>query len=505
MTTSAAPDLVSRLSVLYLEANDAGTRHFYALIGLGGKAPSFGAAGTVPGPGDKIVGARIWVKDELEASGKSWAEFARHNPDLTRYRPIGSRAVSPRSGAVAASGHFPGFLDAGLPEGAANLRRISELGQRLAAIADLGARTSNNGIDDLVVPSASAVAAPATPAAQPKAGSARAGSKSAPVTPASSEGEPAAAKGGPAERISERVLEMLRDGVVPWQRSWYAAGGGARNIAGHQYRGINAVLLPALGYGSPYWMTFGQAVARGGSVRAGEHGFPVIWWRFRQIEKEDAKTGTKTMREQPIAGLRIVFNLEQIDGITPPPDEAAAHTEFTPIEAAERIVAGMKAAPPISNDGGIRAYYLPKEDTVHLPAKDRFPVAEDYYGTLFHELCHSTGHPSRLNRPGVATFDHFGSEKYSREELVAEIGAAILSGEIGIERTFENNAAYVASWMKRIASDPRALIAAGSAAQRAADRVLGREWPVPGAVAPTAPTDSAAPESPDVQPETIAE
>ncbi len=474
-TSSAAPapdNLTPRLSVLYLEADDAGSRHWYALVGLGGRAPSFGSSGTLPGVGDQVVGTRVWVKDDLIASGRTWADFARHNPDLARYRPIGSRAVSPKSGAIAASGSLPGFLDAGCPEGQANLRRITELGRRLALVADAQARTSENGIDDLAIPSG--------PVPAPVRSTTTASGRSAKSARSAGGTGEAPERLNAAEVLTQRTLEMLRDGIVPWQRGWRTAGGPARNITGHVYRGINAILLPAAGYGSPYWMTRHQAEERGGAIKASEtkRAFPALWWRFRKVETTDEKTGEIRVTDRPLAGMVTVYNLEQTENVPLPADEAATRSEFTPIASAEAFVAALRDGPSIAYDGGTRAFYRPDNDTIHLPMRERFSSSDELYAALFHELVHSTGHATRVGRPGIGSFDHFGSDQYSREELVAEFGAALVAGRLGIDRSFENSASYIANWMTRIASDPRALIAAGSAAQHAADWILAHAEPL---------------------------
>lgn len=142
---------VARVSVLYLETGPAGDRHWYALAGIGGLTPSYGVSGAVPDPGDRRVGARVWVKDELAASGPAWLEFVRSTSALARYRPAGSRIVSPGSGSVASTGRIPRWLDATDPAGARNLTRLLALGGRLAGLAP-DERVAGNGIEDLLVP-----------------------------------------------------------------------------------------------------------------------------------------------------------------------------------------------------------------------------------------------------------------------------------------------------------------------------------------------------------------
>ena len=169
-----------------------------------------------------------------------------------------------------------------------------------------------------------------------------------------------------------------------------------------------------------------------------------------------------------------VFNLAQIDGIE---DSSQAEDleviDFTPITRCEEIASGMPK-PPVIESKAQRAYYQPSTDVVNVPLPSSFEAAEHYYATLFHELVHSTGHESRLARPGVTGVTMFGSHDYSKEELVAEMGAAFLCGEAGIEgATIDSHAAYVGGWLKKLKDDSRLVITAAAQAQKAADLILG--------------------------------
>lgn len=175
-----------------------------------------------------------------------------------------------------------------------------------------------------------------------------------------------------------------------------------------------------------------------------------------------------------------VFNVAQCDGIELPSEETILSPEPrpSPIETAEAIVQGMPKRPEIRT-GLDRAFYQPAADFVGMPSVEQFKSGEEYYSTLFHELTHATGHKSRLNRKGVAdsegNWSAFGSEPYSKEELCAEMGAAFLCGEAGIvERTVENSASYIASWLQRLKNDSKLVVTAAAQAQKAADYILGR-------------------------------
>jgi len=142
------------------------------------------------------------------------------------------------------------------------------------------------------------------------------------------------------------------------------------------------------------------------------------------------------------------------------------------IEECERLASQMPNPP--AREQSVRAYYRPSNDTVGMPAKNAFNSAESYYATLFHELTHSTGHTSRVGRDGIEKLERFGSESYSREELVAELGSAMLCGVCGIApAVLENSASYLKAWIDVLKSDSRLIVTAASAAQKAADYIRG--------------------------------
>jgi antirestriction protein ArdC len=163
-----------------------------------------------------------------------------------------------------------------------------------------------------------------------------------------------------------------------------------------------------------------------------------------------------------------VFNVEQCEGVDAPPPKPSVNS----IEECERIVNGMANPPAMEQDA--RAWYRPSNDTVGIPSRNAFNSAQEYYSTLFHELTHSTGHPKRLGREGIEKLNTFGSESYSKEELIAEMGAAMLAGVAGIERrTLSNSAAYLQSWIDVLKGDSRMAVLAASQAQKAADYIQG--------------------------------
>jgi len=278
-----------------------------------------------------------------------------------------------------------------------------------------------------------------------------------------------AKKKSPYKVLTDRLIEKLEAGTVPWRAGW-AAGGAPRNlISGKPYRGINVFVLGLAGYNSPYWLTFNQAKKRGGSIRKGEHGTPVSFWKLVESSKLNEETGKREPVTVPLLRYYIVFNLEQTRGIDDPglPQDA---TPPDPIEAAQEIVDNMPRRPAIRPG---KPCYIPSTDTVRLPALERFRSAAEYYGTAFHELAHSTGHPSRLGRPGITRRNRFGSEDYSKEELIAEMTSAFLCNSAGIvPATLDNSAAYIRSWLRALRDDRRVLVHAAGAAQKAADFIL---------------------------------
>jgi antirestriction protein ArdC len=277
--------------------------------------------------------------------------------------------------------------------------------------------------------------------------------------------------------IADRIIEALDKGQVPWRKPWSLKPGmHPQSLTGRPYWGINALVLGLSPYSDPRWLTYRKAIKLGGHVRRGQKSTPVVLWKpfEREVESDDGKTEVKTYW---LLRYYSVFNVEQCDGLSFHGGRTAIETPepFDPIAAAESIVANMPNKPPVSHDGGDRAYYVPALDTVHLPPRTAFDGAGEYYSTVFHELGHATGHKSRLDRHGMETgIAPFGSPLYSKEELAAEFAAAFLCNEAGIENTIENSAAYVQGWAKKLRTDKRLVVTAASQGQRAADYVLGQ-------------------------------
>ena len=283
------------------------------------------------------------------------------------------------------------------------------------------------------------------------------------------------------EKVTDRIIAELERGAIPWRKPWASAEsrGPARNATTDRpYRGINRLLLSLFGGGDPRWLTYRQAEARGGHVRKGEHGLPIVYFSNTTRRTEQAEDGTErtitTERDRPIIRHSTVFNVEQCDGLDLPPLDTIPLRDFTPIETAEAIVAGWHGSPPVAHQGE-RAFYVPGEDRIVLPPRETFTSDEAYYAVRFHEMTHSTGHASRLDRRGITEIGAFGSPVYSREELVAEMGAAFLCAEAGIDNaTIEQHAGYIEHWIEVLRADARAVVIAAGQGEKAADLILGR-------------------------------
>ncbi|MEA5115191.1 MAG: zincin-like metallopeptidase domain-containing protein [Geobacteraceae bacterium] len=273
--------------------------------------------------------------------------------------------------------------------------------------------------------------------------------------------------------ITEKIIERLEQGEIPWKKPWapLASTGAPRNlITDKPYRGINIFILASEKFSSPYWLTYRQAMEKGGTIRKGAKGTVVVYWNWIPINDKD--TGEE--KEIPFLRHYTVFNLEQTDGIEAPPSPTAIDKHFSTIEEAENIIDSMPQRPVIRHEGN-QAGYNPGMDYIVMPPEKAFFRREDYYCTLFHEISHSTGHISRLGRKGVMEKTHFGSHEYSKEELVAEMAAAFLCAEAGIEQnTIDNSAAYIQSWLKQLKNDKSLVIMAAGQAQKAADFILNR-------------------------------
>ena len=275
------------------------------------------------------------------------------------------------------------------------------------------------------------------------------------------------------EIVTQTIIEKLEAGEVPWRRPWVTSA--PKNlVSGKEYRGINTFMLGASGFPRPEWLTWNQCSKLGATVRAGERSNMVVYFNVGE-ERLNAKTGK--LSKPFLLRYSRVFNISQcVHGeqtLTAKLGlDAAKGAPVGSIESCDAIVCGMPNRPNVKASD--RAWYRPSTDEVGIPDKSTFHSSEGFYSTLFHELTHSTAHPTRVGRPEVMESQNFGSANYSREELIAEMGSAMLCGVAGISPpTIENSASYLRSWISALRGDNKLVVAAASAAQKAADYIRG--------------------------------
>lgn len=280
-------------------------------------------------------------------------------------------------------------------------------------------------------------------------------------------------------RVTDTIIADLEQGVRPWMKPWnaeHAAGRITKPLrhSGQPYNGINILMLWSAavteGYSAPIWMTFRQAKELGAHIRKGEKGELVVYANTITRTEENSD-GEETEHTIPFMKGYTVFNVDQIEGL-PEHYYQLAEPVLDPVERidhAEQFFAATKAE---INHGGNQAYYAIGQDRIQLPPFVSFRDAESYYATLAHETTHWTRHPSRLDRDFGRK--RWGDEGYAQEELVAELGAAFLSADLGITPEIrDDHSAYIASWVKVLKEDKRAIFTAAAHAQRAVDFLHG--------------------------------
>jgi len=274
------------------------------------------------------------------------------------------------------------------------------------------------------------------------------------------------------EIVTEKIIKQLESGVAPWRKPWTCQTP-ANLLTQKEYRGLNVFTLASQGFPSRFWLTFNQATKLGGRIRKGEKSSPVIFWNIGDERETTTQDGTKETSRPFLLRYYSVFNLSQAEGIDIPGSLLRDVRSNNPIETCEQIVTSMPNPPAFEQSD--KAWYSPSNDVVGMPARGLFHSSEEYYATEFHELAHSTGHAKRLHRENFDNPVSFGSESYSKEELIAEMTAAMLCGIAGIEqRILENSAAYLKRWIAQLKSDSRLLVSAASHAQKAADFIQGK-------------------------------
>ena len=275
------------------------------------------------------------------------------------------------------------------------------------------------------------------------------------------------------EMVTDRIIEQLEKGVIPWQKPWTGVRSGAYNrISKKPYSLLNQMLLKH----DREYATFKQWQDLGGHVRKGEKSEIVVFWKIQPIE-EEKEDGTKEVKQIPFLRYYNVFHISQVEGVEPLSKDTL--NDIEPIEKADQILNDYWTREKITveHKAGDDAYYSPGRDLIRLPLFEQFTDANEYYSTAFHESVHSTMKESRCNRAEdrKGKLVAFGSDEYSKEELVAEIGSASLMNIIGIESasSFRNSSAYIQNWLSVLRNDIKFIVSASSKAEKAVDYILG--------------------------------
>jgi antirestriction protein ArdC len=269
--------------------------------------------------------------------------------------------------------------------------------------------------------------------------------------------------------INNMIMEKLENGKAPWRQTWNDYGPARNYVSKKPYRGINALMLNNTEFEYPLYLSFLQAKELGGGIKRGSKSVEVIYWKTLEFENDEK------IKRIPFLRYYNVFNIECVEGIKL--KLPTKHVNDS-IEYCESIINNMPSK-PIVEHGGDQPYYNWKEDKIKIPHRDNFILSDEYYATLFHELAHSTGHESRLNRETCMKPSVYGSRDYSKEELVAEIATCFLCGESRIANNIiDNSSAYIQFWLERLThmlrEDNKVFVRASGLAQKATDYILNR-------------------------------
>lgn len=271
------------------------------------------------------------------------------------------------------------------------------------------------------------------------------------------------------EIVTERIISEMEKGVIPWRKPWKGGMAKFNRVSKKGYSWLNSMMLPLDGE----YASLKQWDSLGGTVRAGEHGHIVTYWNWldRDTGNKDAD-GNPIYKHIPFLKYYKVFHISQVDGVEPLPEYKL--NEIIEVESAEDIKNNYFGREKCRLDMRIsdEAFYIPVIDKVVVPEMGQFESAEEFYSTLFHEMTHSTGHKSRLDRLDKTAA--FGSEVYSKEELVAEMGSAMLSSVAGLdsEKAFKNSVAYLQNWLSALKNDPKMIVSASTKAEKAVNYIL---------------------------------
>lgn len=288
------------------------------------------------------------------------------------------------------------------------------------------------------------------------------------------------------QMVTDKILKQIEEtGKLTWVKPW-KVGAGQSNFpmngkTKRRYDGVNFFLLQFSGYCSPYWFSFKQIEDMKGNIKKGEKATQIVFWKINLYDEVNEVTGKTEVKKVPMLRYYNVFNLEQTEGIVMPVIGAPEPlNEFEPIELSESVIDQYGRLQPslkLQVRESPQAYYQPGADLVNMPVIGQFESPEAYYSTYFHELGHSTGHETRLNRKEVTgNHAHFGSGDYGQEELTAELTAAFICAEIGLsnETQERNSVAYLKNWMHTIKADKKMFVMAAGRATKAANLILNK-------------------------------
>ena len=272
------------------------------------------------------------------------------------------------------------------------------------------------------------------------------------------------------EKVNENIIALLEKGVCPWRQPWNTQNRkpAINMLSKKAYRGINFILTNCQSYKCNQWATYKQIASKGGHVKKGEEGTPIIFWSTFENKTEPEK-------QIPFMKYSYIFNLEQCDGIAIEQPEQAPTFDHNPIEACENLISRFPLGlPEITHNNG-KAFYNVTRDIIELPRMDLYASPQEYYSTYYHEIIHATGHKSRLDRKSVVDSDGYGNNLYCKEELIAELGACYLCAESGIDSaTIENSASYLNNWINVLRGSPKLIIEASIAAKKASEFLIGK-------------------------------
>lgn len=298
---------------------------------------------------------------------------------------------------------------------------------------------------------------------------------------------PAASPFDVYQMVTDKILKQIEEsGKLTWVKQWTAGNGHSNwpmnGKTRRRYDGVNFFLLQFSGFTSPYWLTFKQIEEMKGSIIKGSKATQIVFWKMNLYDEHNEATGQMEQKKVPMLRYYNVFNLEQTEGINILPiGPVTPLVVHEPIEISETVIneyGKLQPALKIRVQESPQAYYQPGADLVNMPVLGQFESPEAYYSTFFHELGHSTGHSSRLNRKEVmSNSSHFGSGDYGQEELTAELTAAFICAEIGIsnETLERNSAAYLKHWKEAIKADKKMFIMAAGRANKAATLIMNRK------------------------------